>query len=86
MKTHFVPEKPGCSRRKKREKFGKTDAYVAEIIARFGYETYKARNADEIDDAKMIRLIEAERARERGVWLPIEKFAPSSGSRRSAYL
>lgn len=57
---------------KKRAKFDKVDAYMAEIIARFGYETYKAWNKDEIDDAKMARLIEAERARERASWLPLE--------------
>lgn len=59
-------------RRRKQPKFGKVDAYMAEIIARFGYDTYKAWNADEIDDTKMIRMIEAERARERAAWLPIE--------------
>lgn len=71
-KEQYKAIKRRTSYRKKRAKFSKTDAYVAEIIARFGYETYKAWNADEIDDAKMIRLIEAERARERASWLPIE--------------
>lgn len=57
---------------KKRAKFDKIDAYMAEIIARFGYDTYEAWIKDKIDDVKMARLIEAERARERAAWLPIE--------------
>lgn len=58
--------------RRKRRLFDDIDAYIAEIIARFGYDTYRAWKNDEIDDAKMDRLILAERARERQSWLPIE--------------
>lgn len=59
-------------RPRKRRPFDDVDAYIAEIIARFGYETYRAWKRDEIDDVKMNRLILAERARERQNWLPIE--------------
>lgn len=41
------------------------DAYVAEIIARFGYGTYQAWKSGEIDEYTMSRFIEAERDRER---------------------
>lgn len=57
---------------KKKCAFDDTDAYVAEIIARFGYDAYQAWNKDQIGDTKMKRLILAERARERQQWLPIE--------------
>jgi len=48
----------------KRTKFDKVDAYIAEIIARFGYETYRAWKAGDINEKTMVRYIEAERARE----------------------
>lgn len=57
---------------KRRKAFDGVDAFVAEVIARFGYDTYLAWKRDEIDDAKMDRLLLAERARERLAWLPIE--------------
>lgn len=62
------------NRRGKRSKrlFSETDAQVAEMIARFGYDTYKAWLADEISDRKMAAMLNAERARERAMWLPIE--------------
>lgn len=55
-----------------KRKFDDVDAYIAEIIARFGYDTYRAWRNDEIDDPKMNRLLLAERARERQQWLPLE--------------
>lgn len=58
--------------RRKRRLFDDTDAYIAEIIARFGYDTYRAWNNDEIDEVKMNRWILAERARERAQFIPIE--------------
>lgn len=60
------------TRRRKRRLFDDVDAYVAEIIARFGYDTYKAWKNDEIDDAKMNRWLLAERARERAQFIPLE--------------
>lgn len=60
------------ARPRKRRLFDDVDAYVAEMIARFGYETYRAWKDDEIDDAKMNRWILAERARERAQFIPIE--------------
>lgn len=45
-------------------KYDKVDAYVAEIIARFGYDTYMAWKAGGISEKMMVGLIEAERARE----------------------
>lgn len=40
------------------------DAYVAEILARFGYDTYVAWKNGDIDEMSMVRFIQAERARE----------------------
>lgn len=55
-----------------KKKFDDTDAYCAEIMARFGYEAYVAWDNEEIDYKFMRRMVEAERARERAGWLPIE--------------
>lgn len=55
-----------------KRKFDTTDAYCAEIIARFGYDTYKDWNSGKLDSKLVARMIEAERARERASWLPIE--------------
>lgn len=48
------------------------DAYVAEIIARFGYDAYKAWLEGEIEEDKMSRLVLAERAREKRLLTPLE--------------
>ena len=44
--------------------FNSVDALMAEIIARFGYDTYKAFNSGEIGYEKMMRFLRAEQARE----------------------
>ncbi len=44
--------------------FDEVDAFCAEIIARFGYETYAKWNYGEISTDKMRRFLEAERSRE----------------------
>ncbi len=56
----------------KKRKFDVVDAYCAEIIARFGYDAYKAWDSGELDDKLMARMIAAERARDRADWLPME--------------
>lgn len=53
-----------ASGKSKRKLFDQIDAYVAEIISRFGYETYKAWNNGEIPEKRMAKLIYAERARD----------------------
>lgn len=57
---------------KKRSKFDQIDAYIAEIIARFGYATYAAWKNGEITELNMARYIEAERAREARSRLMVE--------------
>lgn len=59
--------------KRKEPKFDRVDAFVAEMIARFGYEFYEAWNNEEIDDNKVARLINAERAREAEARLPLEE-------------
>ena len=49
---------------KKRASFDEVDSYIAEILARFGYETYLAWKLGEIDELDMVHYIQAERARE----------------------
>ena len=49
---------------KKASKFNYIDAYVAEILARFGYDAYMAWKRGDIDEDSMVKFILAERARE----------------------
>ena len=56
----------------------KIDAYIAEIIARFGYDTYVAWKNGEISEEYMIRYIEAERVRESRRDLKIESLIVAS--------
>lgn len=56
----------------KKKQFDKIDAYVAEIIARFGYDTYLAWQCGEIETKKMNRLLSAERVRDKARYLPLE--------------
>lgn len=64
--------KQKASRKPKRKKFNEVDAYIAEMIARFGYDTYKAWNRGEIGEKKMKAMIYAERAREKQYIIPLE--------------
>lgn len=58
--------------RKVKRKFDEIDAFVAEIIARFGYETYRAWNDGKISTDRISKLLLAERARERSYRLNLE--------------
>lgn len=49
---------------KKSVGFDEIDAYIAEIIARFGYDTYTAWKTGEIDESRMVKYIQAERVRD----------------------
>lgn len=49
---------------KKQASFDFIDAYIAEILARFGYQTYLAWKAGDIAEEQMVKYIEAERARD----------------------
>lgn len=44
--------------------FDEIDAYVAEIIARFGYDTYVAWKNGDISEERMVKLVQAERVRD----------------------
>lgn len=63
----------------KAKKFDAVDAYVAEIIARFGYEAYKDWKMGIIPDYRMRRLIWAERAREAAYLNNIEAVVTLAG-------
>lgn len=56
----------------KKRKFDTIDAYIAEIIARFGYDTYIAWKTGAINEQDMVHYIEAERAREVQKTLALE--------------
>lgn len=63
---------------KKSSNFNAIDAYIAEIIARFGYDTYVAWKFGEISEINMAKYIEAERAREARSRLMIENVIVAS--------
>lgn len=54
------------------------DSYIAEIIARFGYDAYKAWLSGEISEDKMYRIVLAERSREKRLLFPIENLIVAS--------
>lgn len=62
----------------KSELFNVVDAYVAEILARFGYDTYMAWKAGDIPNDKMQRFILAERARDSQRLFPLENIIVAS--------
>lgn len=63
---------------KKKSSFDEIDAYIAEILARFGYDTYVAWKFGEIDEGHMVKYIEAERAREAKNRLRLENIIVAS--------
>lgn len=65
---------------RKNNKFSNIDAYIAEILARFGYDTYVAWKFGEISETNMVKYIEAERAREAQNRLRIENIIVASVS------
>lgn len=58
--------------------FNPVDAYVAEIIARFGYDTYMAWKAGDIPNERMQKYILAERARDSQLLFPLENIIVAS--------
>lgn len=66
------------NRKGAKSKFSTVDAYIAEIIARFGYDTYMAWKADEISETNMWHFIQAERAREAQNRLMLENIIVAS--------
>lgn len=63
---------------KKKATFDRIDAYIAEIIARFGYDTYVAWKFGEINESQMVKYVEAERAREAKNRLRLENIIVAS--------
>ena len=64
----------------KKTNFDEIDAYIAEILARFGYDTYVAWKFGEIDERRMAKYIMAERAREARNRLKLENIIVASVS------
>lgn len=57
---------------RKKRPFDNIDAFVAELIARFGWQAYQAWLTGELDHEKALRLIAAERARDKQRLAPLE--------------
>lgn len=62
----------------KEQLFNVVDAYVAEILARFGYDTYMAWKAGDIPNERMQKYILAERARDSQLLFPLENIIVAS--------
>lgn len=58
--------------------FDEIDAYIAEILARFGYGAYQAWKCGDISAEDMARFIKAERARDVIKRLPLENIVVAS--------
>lgn len=63
---------------KKNNSYNEVDAYIAEIIARFGYDAYVAWKFGEIDEVHMAKYIQAERVREVRNRLKLENIIVAS--------
>ena len=66
------------ARGKKKAGFDDIDAYVAEILARFGYQAYLAWKCGDISAENMAKFIQAERAREVRYRLGLENIIVAS--------
>lgn len=67
-----------ANKKGRKRSFSAVDAYIAEIIARFGYATYMAWKNGDISEERMIKLVQAERAREIQNRLPLESIIIAS--------
>lgn len=63
---------------KKRAGYDEIDAYIAEILARFGYNTYLAWKCGDISAEDMAKFIRAERARDARNRLSLENIIVAS--------
>lgn len=52
--------------------YDEVDAFSAEVLARFGFQTWQAWQGGEISTHQMLRYIAAERARETRQQIPLE--------------
>lgn len=59
-------------KQRRRIDFDAIDKLTAEIMARFGYDAYQAWLCGDIETDKIVRLLEAERCREEGLFLGLE--------------
>lgn len=73
-----VEEVKKSNYRGKKKAYNAIDAYVAEIIARFGYDTYVAWKDGSISEDSMLKYILAERAREAQNTLALESIIIAS--------
>ena len=66
-KAQLAPKTP-----KKKRPYDDVDAFVAEVVARFGYDVYRRWNAGQITTATLQKWVLAERARDRAQFIPLE--------------
>lgn len=66
-KAKLKPKRP-----KKKRPYDDIDAFVAEVVARFGYDVYQKWNNGEIETKTLQKWVLAERARDRAQFIPLE--------------
>lgn len=66
------------ARKEPERSFSAVDAYIAEILARFGYQTYQAWKVGDISERDMLAYVNAERARDAQNRLSLEAVVISS--------
>jgi len=77
-KEQRVRDRVKSSGQRPKRLYDGVDAFIAEIIARFGYDVYKAWLKGEFTTDKLFRLLCAERAREKRLLAPLEAIIISS--------
>lgn len=77
-KEERVKARANASAKHSRRLYDNVDAFIAEVIARFGFETYRAWLNGELATEKLSSFIYAERARDKRTLAPLEALIVSS--------
>lgn len=77
-KEERIKDRANSTGKRNKRLYDDVDMFIAEIIARFGFEAYRAWLNGEMTTERIVRLIYAERAREKRRFAPLEAIIISS--------
>lgn len=77
-KEERIKAQANSSGKKSKRLYDAVDAFIAEVIARFGFEAYMAWLKGDFTTEKLSRMLCAERAREKRLLAPLEAIIVSS--------
>lgn len=77
-KEQRIKDRANSTGKRAKRLYDEVDAFIAEVIARFGFEAYRAWLSGEIDTDKLSKFLCAERAREKRLLAPLEAIIISS--------